>query len=199
MSTRKWILYLLLISCLLLVFYIALLYSTTLANIPFIINFRNTVLNKFDYVTPQSLFIYKVRAIKIEPDGSYIYKFPGKFKSMNFEEQTITLADLNGNEWTFKYFENKKVDGSVSKFKSIDYLYIVRGWGKKYSDSLYKITIDSENPSKTQQHFSYGDLLVLYWSDDRKLSNIIKDTKEGKVNILNGAKMIQINKVVWKK
>lgn len=172
-------------------------YSNFTANNTKIIGIRNSFFSKLDSITPKGLFIYKARPISYD-GNKYVYKFPGKFQKIDFDNSTITLKDLYGKSWTFKYFTNKKEDGSQSNFgESIDYQYSIKKKDGNFTNKLSKIIVSKITPSTSFSHFAKDDVIVLFWSDSRSMSEIYKFSKEGGIIDLNGAKIIQINKIVW--
>lgn len=171
-------------------------YSNFTANNLIIIGVRDSFFSVLDSVTPKGLFIYKARPISYG-DNKYVYKFPGKFQKIDFDNSTITLKDLYGKNWTFKYFTNRKEDGTQLDFESIDYRYALKKRDGNFVNTLSKIIVNKVTPSSSFSHFSEDDVIVLYWSDSRSMSEIYKFSKEGGIIDLNGAKIIQINKIVW--
>ncbi len=198
METRKVIFYLLTLIFIIIAVFSILFYSNFLANSKIIIDLRNVFFTKLDRITPKGLFIYKPRAIKIDPDSRFIYKFPGKFQSMDFEKETITLKDMFGKSWTFKYHTNKREDGLKVDKESIDYRYVIKELGKADIAFLQKMTIDTNNPNLNISHFQKDDLIILFWSDSRKFTEILYANNLGETIELNGARMVQINKILWK-
>lgn len=196
MITNKVILYIFSIFFILLVLSWFVFYSSLFANNPKIISVRNSFFSVFDQITPKGLFIYKARPISYG-DNKYVYKFPGKFQKIDFNNSTITLKDLYGKNWTFKYFTNKKEDGTQFDFESIDYRYTLKKRDGKFVNTLSKIIVNKVTPSSSFSHFSEGDVIVLYWSDSRTLLDLHNFNKEGGVIELNGAKVTQIDKIVW--
>lgn len=173
-----------------------LLYSNHTANNTEVIKLRNSFFSLLDQITPQKLFIYKVRPISSDSYG-YVYKFPGKFQEIDFKNSIITLSDLHGKIWKFKYNTNKREDGVRTDYESIDYKYILQKKSGGSISTLYKIKVDQQDPLDTFSHFSKDDIIVLYWSDKRTTSELFNFSKKGGVVELKGAKLIQINKVVW--
>lgn len=171
-------------------------YSNYLANNSIIINLRNSFFLFLDPITPKGLFIYKARPISYEYN-QYVYKFPGKFQKIDFDDSTITLKDLYGKDWTFEYTTNKREDGNQSNFESIDYLYVLKKKNGSFTKNLSKMVINKNEPSNSFSHFSTDDVIILYWSDNRKMSELNSFHKSGGIIKLKGAKLIQINKVAW--
>lgn len=196
MSINKIFLYTSSILLVLFIIFWLLLYSNHTANNTEVIKLRNSFFSLLDQITPQKLFIYKVRPISSDSNG-YVYKFPGKFQEIDFLNSTITLKDLRGKSWKFKYSVNKREDGIETDYQSVDYRYLLQRKTKESTSSLQKIQINRVNPSDSISHFSKNDILVLYWRDTKTMLELFNYRKNGGVIELKGAELIQINKVVW--
>ncbi len=198
MTINKNILYILIALVSIFFCFWLLFYAKFIANYSLIISLRNSYFTQIDKITPKSWFIYRIRPTKIDEYGEYTYKFPGKFESFNYEESTITLLDLHGKPWTFKYFLNRNIDnplnGNLDRLLFKETLITEQG---KFNSQIYGIEINNPTNAEDDQVFTKDDLIVIYWRDKRNLLEVIKANKNGEQLEMNGADMMQIHKIIW--
>ncbi|MBK9207566.1 MAG: hypothetical protein IPL71_04370 [Anaerolineales bacterium] len=81
-----------------------------MANNSKILSVRNLYFSKLDALLPPKALLYAARPLKLNDDGTFIYKFPGIFQEFDFKNSIIVMKDLYGRTWKFKYIPNEKTD-----------------------------------------------------------------------------------------
>lgn len=197
MGINKIILYTLTTIAIVIFLFLLIFYSTILANNSFIIQVRNRYFAISDNFIPKGWFIYKTRPISYD-NGRYLYRFVGEFQKIDLKNDMIVLKDIYGNIWNFKYKANSNKNEEGANYKIIDYGYYVKSWGKDADFKLQKMGISTDNLDTYVPHFKSDDLIMLFWSDTRKLIEIERDQNQGNTTYLNGVEFVQINRIVWK-
>lgn len=169
-----------------------LFYSTPFANNPKVISLRNTYFDSLDRGSLKNLFLYNIHPIKINENQSFTYSFPGKFQDWDFVNSTIILKDLYGRVWKFRYTPNATYDG----YDKLMYDEMVVAKDKSSISTTQYLIINTKNLKENKRPFAQGEVLFIFWSDERKLGDIMKARKDGIIE-MKGAGMIPIIQVIW--
>lgn len=103
---------------------------------------------------------------------SYLYLVRGKYSSINFQNQMLTLVSASGNTYNFRF--NLNPDDTFSYKQGLP----------DKSKSLEKNFIPITNDFQSSP-FKKGDTLIVQWEDKRTLAQIIETTQSDPNKLLD--------------
>jgi len=170
----------------------SLFYSTLFLNNAKIMELRSSYFNTLDRVSPKNSLIYGIRTIKVNDDKSFTYSFPGKFQEWDFANSIITLKDLYGRVWKFRYTPNATYEG----YDKLMYDEVVVAKDKSSISTTKYLIINTKNFEENRQPFVQGEVLFIFWSDERKPGDIMKAGKDQIIE-MKGAGLVPVIQVIW--
>jgi len=153
---------------------------------------RSSYFNTLDRVSPKNSLIYGIRTIKVNDDKSFTYSFPGKFQEWDFANSIITLKDLYGRVWKFRYTPNATYEG----YDKLMYDEVVVAKDKSSISTTKYLIINTKNFEENRQPFVQGEVLFIFWSDERKPGDIMKAGKDQIIE-MKGAGLVPVIQVIW--
>lgn len=121
---------------------------------------------------PFSLLPVQTVKVRQAETNLYVYAFFGKFEKIDADKGILYLKDKNGLVYGFKYF--------ISSPSRLEYYQTVDD--RQVLNSLNLVPVDSFS---REESFNAGDILLIYWADERTLGEIMDFAQNDPEKLLN--------------
>lgn len=120
---------------------------------------------------PFSVLPVQTVSVSQSDTGLYVYAFYGKFEKMDTARGILYLKDKHNQTYGFKY---SATASGLAYYETVD--------GKQAQKFLDLAPADF--PAR-EAGFNSGDILLVYWADERKLAEILDSARENPDKQLN--------------
>jgi len=127
----------------------------------------------------------------------YGYTMMGRWVGMDYANDTMTLRDKEGREWKWQYYtQPMRKDNS---YHLLMYSEVTLGREKQEEAKVRYLVINKGKPEETIPYFQEGDVVAVYWNEERTLAQILQDNQNpGTVTKLRNSGLVSIARIMAK-